>query len=94
MTVTDGEIRGRVAIGADGKAIGEVVAILLDSDTWAVAGLRLRLRGNVASEIGVDHSLFRPSTVDVPISQVQSAGDAIVLSVPVASLSEHPAPQH
>lgn len=94
MTVSDGELRGRTAIGADGKAIGEVVALLIDSDSWSVTGLRLRLRGSVASEIGVGHSLFRPTTVDVPISQVQSAGDAVVLSVPVASLSEHAAARH
>jgi len=88
MRLSDGDLRGRTVIGADGNAIGEVLAILFDNESWSVTGLRLRLRGNVASQIGVDHSLFRPSTVEVPISQIQSAGDAVVLSVPASALGD------
>ena len=93
MTVSDDELRGRVAIGADGKAIGEVVSILVDNETWSVKGLRVRLRSHVASEMGLGRSLFRPSTLDVPVGQIQSVGDAIVLSVPASSLSENAAAQ-
>jgi sporulation protein YlmC with PRC-barrel domain len=91
MRLSDGELRGRTVIGADGNAIGEVVGIVLDNETWSVTGLRLRLRGHVASQLGVDHSIFRPSIVEVPVGQVQSAGDAVVLTVPASSLGEHQA---
>ncbi len=94
MKVSDVELRGRTVIGADGNAIGEVVAVLLDNESWSVTGLRLRLRGHVASQIGVDHSLFRPSTVEVPISQIQSVGDAVVLNIPAAGLGSQAAAQH
>jgi sporulation protein YlmC with PRC-barrel domain len=94
MRVSDVELRGRTVIGSDGNAIGEVLAILLDNETWSVTGLRLRLRGQVASQIGVDHSLFRPSTIEVPISQIQSVGDAVVLSVPASGLSSQAAAPH
>ena len=94
MRVSDVELRGRTVIGSDGNAIGEVLAILLDNETWSVTGLRLRLRGQVASQIGVDHSLFRPSTIEVPISQIQSVGDAVVLSVPASGLGSQAAAQH
>jgi hypothetical protein len=51
----------------------------------------MRLRGSVASQIGADHSLFRPSTVEVPVSQIQSAGDAVVLTIPTSGLADdHP----
>ena len=88
MRQTDVELRGRTVIGADGNAIGEVLGIVFDNETWSVTALRLRLRGQVASQIGVDHSLFRPSTVEVPINQIQSAGDAVVLSVPASALGD------
>ena len=94
MRVSDVELRGRTVIGSDGNAIGEVLAILLDNETWSVTGLRLRLRGQVASQIGVDHSLFRPSTIEVPISQIQSVGDAVVLSVPASGLASQAAAPH
>jgi len=94
MRVSDVELRGRTVIGSDGNAIGEVLAILLDNETWSVTGLRLRLRGQVASQIGVDHSLFRPSTIEVPISQIQSVGDAVVLSVAASGLSSQAAAPH
>jgi sporulation protein YlmC with PRC-barrel domain len=94
MTVSDGELRGRTVIGADGQAIGDVVAILIDNQSWSVTGLRLRLRGNVATAIGLGHSVFRASTLDVPVSQVQSAGDAVVLTVSASGLTETAAAPH
>ncbi len=86
MEISDEELRGRTAIGADGKAVGEVIGLAVDTQSWTIKALRLRLRNEVAQQMGVDHSLFRAGTVDVPVDQVQSVGDAVVLSVPAAQV--------
>lgn len=86
MEMTDIELRDRTVIGADGNAIGQVEAIVVDPDSWSVRSIRIKLRGNVADQVGIGHSLFRASTVDVPVQRVQSVGDALVLTVSAAGL--------
>ncbi len=86
MEITDVELRDRTVIGADGNAIGEVAAMIVDSDSWSVKAVRVRLRREVAEQVGVSHSLFRASTVDVAVDHVQSVGDAVVLTVSAGGL--------
>jgi sporulation protein YlmC with PRC-barrel domain len=81
MDITDAELRDRTVIGADGNAIGQVAAIIVAAESWSVKALRIKLRAEVAEQIGAAHSLFRASTFDVPIDHVQSVGDAVVLTV-------------
>lgn len=86
MEITDIELHDRTVIGADGNAIGQVAALILDPNSWSVKSVRIKLRGNVADQVGVGHSLFRASTVEVPVGQVQSVGDALVLTVSASAL--------
>jgi sporulation protein YlmC with PRC-barrel domain len=86
METSDVELRDRTVIGADGNAIGQVAAMIVDADSWAVKALRIKLRNNVADQAGVGHSLFRASTIDIPIDHIQSVGDTVVLTVSVDGL--------
>lgn len=88
MRLSDGNLRGRTVIGADGRAIGEVAALFLDSDRWSVESLHLKLRKDVADELGASRGLFHPGTLEVPTRLVQSVGDAVVLAVRVDGLRE------
>jgi sporulation protein YlmC with PRC-barrel domain len=88
MDISDGDLRGLTVIGADGNAIGDVAALILDTNTWTVKTLRVRLRGGVAEQVGVGHSFFHGSTIDVPVGRVQSVGDTLVLSVAASGLRE------
>jgi sporulation protein YlmC with PRC-barrel domain len=88
MQISDGDLRARTVIGADGNAIGEVAGFLLDGETWSVHALRVRLKPSVAEQIGAPHSLFRASAVDVPVRLIQSVGDAVVLAIPSAELRQ------
>ena len=86
METTDVELRDRTVIGADGNAIGQVAAMIVDADSWAVKAVRIKLRNNVAEQAGVGHSLFRASTIDVRVDHIQSVGDTMVLTVSVDGL--------
>ena len=86
MDMTDVELRDRTVIGADGNAIGQVAAMIVDADSWVVKAVRVKLRSNAADQAGVGHSLFRASTVDVPVDHIQSVGDAVVLTISAAGL--------
>jgi sporulation protein YlmC with PRC-barrel domain len=88
MRLSDESLRGRTVIGADGQAIGEVAAIFLDSEAWAVESIRVRLRKGVADRLGAARTIFSAGTVEIPVRLVQSVGDAIVLAIPVEGLRE------
>jgi sporulation protein YlmC with PRC-barrel domain len=88
MEALDVDLKDRAVIGADGNALGQVAALIVDTGSWAVTGIRVRLRGNVAEQVGVGHGLFRASTIDVPVQRVQSVGDALVLTVSAPGLRQ------
>jgi sporulation protein YlmC with PRC-barrel domain len=81
MRLSDENLRGRTVIAADGQAIGEIAALFLDSDAWRVESLQIKLRKEVADQLGATRSLFHSGTIEIPIRMVQSVGDAVVLSV-------------
>ncbi len=88
MRLSDENLRGRTVIGADGLAVGEVETLFLDSDAWRIESIRVKLRKEVADQLGAPHSIFRAGTVEVPVRLVQSVGDAVVLSVAVDGLRD------
>lgn len=88
MRISDKNLRGRTVISADGQAIGEVADLLIDSDDWHVALLQVKLRKGVADQIGAPRGRFSAGTLDLPVSMIQSVGDAVVLSVPAHELRQ------
>ena len=86
MRLSDENLRGRTVIAADGQAIGEIVALFVDSDAWRVESLQVKLRNEVADQLGATRGMFHAGTLEMPIRMVQSVGDAVVLSVPAHEL--------
>ena len=48
--------------------------------------LRVRLRKGVADRLGANRSMFHAGMLEIPTGMIQSAGDAVVLSVAVDEL--------
>jgi sporulation protein YlmC with PRC-barrel domain len=81
MRLSIDELRGRTIVAADGHVIGELTNVFVDSDTWRVDSIQARLRKEAADQLGAPRSLFHAGTIEVPMTQVQSVGDAVLLSV-------------
>lgn len=88
MRLSDENLRGRTVIGSDGRAVGEVAALFLDSSAWSVESLQVKLRKDVADQLGAARTMFHAGTVEIPVRLVQSVGDAVVLGVPIDGLRE------
>jgi len=88
MRLSDENLRGRTVIGADGQAVGEVAALFLDSDAWGIQSLQVKLRKEIADQLGAARTVFHAGTVEIPIRLIQSVGDAVVLSAPVDGLRQ------
>jgi sporulation protein YlmC with PRC-barrel domain len=88
MQVSDDHFRGRAVIAADGRAIGEVAALLIDTSAWTIVALRVKLTKETAEQIGAARGILRAATLELPVRMVQSVGDAVLLSVPVPELRQ------
>jgi len=88
MQVSDEHLRGRTVIAADGQAIGEVGALLIDTSAWTIVTLQIKLNKAVAEQLGAARRILRATTLELPVRMVQSVGDAVLLSVPTLELRQ------
>jgi sporulation protein YlmC with PRC-barrel domain len=88
MQVSDEHLRGRTVIAADGQAIGEVGALFIDTSTWTIGSLQVKLSKPAAEQLGAKGGLLRAATLDLPVRIVQSVGDAVLLSAPTLELRQ------
>ncbi|MCL5949232.1 MAG: hypothetical protein M1490_01990 [Candidatus Bathyarchaeota archaeon] len=80
-------IIGKQVIGVGGFIIGEVKGAILDTNTWQVPQLYIKLSDNAANELGFKKR-FRSSTVCLPTKMVQAVGDVITIAPPLKELSQ------
>ena len=77
--------------------MGFLVMVLFSAILGAVAWLQLaQMHRNALhlSDVALP-SMFHAGAIEVPISMIQSVGDAVILSVPVDGLRQgEPAPAH
>jgi len=81
MRLSDGNLRGRTIIAADGQVIGEISGLFFDNETWRIDALQVELRKETADQLGAARSMFRAGSLDIPIGMIQSVGTTVVLSV-------------
>ena len=90
MQVSDEHLRGRTVIAADGQAIGEVAALFIDTSTWIIVALQIKLSKSAAERLGAARGLLRAATFELPVRMIQSVGDTVLLSVPTLELRQIP----
>ena len=88
MQISDESLRGRTVVAADGQVTGEVVALFIDTSTWTIASLKIKLSKSAAEQLGASQSLLRAATIELPVRLIQSVGDTILLSVPTLGLRQ------
>lgn len=88
MRLSYDDLRGRMVFAADGLAIGEIAALFLDSETWRIESLEVKLIKDVADRLGAVRSMFQAGTLEIPVGMIQSVGDAVVLSVEIDELRQ------
>ena len=83
------KLSGMFVICAGGFDLGEINGIDLDTNTWQVTNLHVKLSKSASEDLGFKKR-FRSSTVCVPISLVSKIGDNVLLNKSLDELSRHP----
>lgn len=87
-TMSIDDLKGKTVLDEEGQVVGSLEDVLLDTSSWAVQGFRLKLKRDAARSIGASGGLLHGAVLDLPREAVRAAGDAVILSVPLASLAE------
>jgi sporulation protein YlmC with PRC-barrel domain len=88
MQVSDEKLRRRTVVAADGQSIGEVAALFIDTSTWTITSLQIKLSKAAAEQLGASRGLLHAATIELPVRMVQSVGDTVLLSVPTLGLRQ------
>jgi len=88
MQISDEQLRGRPVIAADGQAIGEVATLFIDTSTWTIVALQIKLSKSAAEQLGAARGLLRAATFELPVRMVQSVADTVLLTVPTLELRQ------
>lgn len=80
-------VQHRTVIDATGRVLGAVEGLAIDTTTWKVSALRVKLDRSVADTIGEPRRVFRTAVIDVPVDCVAGVGDTIVLNRPVETFA-------
>jgi sporulation protein YlmC with PRC-barrel domain len=90
MQIALDKLPGRAVLDATGLLLGRIKEPLVDTETWLVDTLRLKVTRHVADELGLIWTwmFWKRPTIDVRSGLVQAAGDAILLRVSLGELRD------
>jgi sporulation protein YlmC with PRC-barrel domain len=80
---------GKNIIGAGGYILGELKGVEVNTITWQVTHLQVKLSNQASEELGFKKR-FRSSTVCMPVSLVSAVGDVITIGKALNELSKNP----
>jgi sporulation protein YlmC with PRC-barrel domain len=83
------ELSGKNVIGAGGIIIGEVKGAQVNTKTWSLTHLQVKLSNQASDNLGFKKR-FRTSTVCMPVSLISAVGDVIAISRSLDELSKNP----
>jgi sporulation protein YlmC with PRC-barrel domain len=87
------DLRNRTVVDAAGHAVGVLDSLVIDPESWRVTAIKVKLRREVADQIGAPRTVLRAALLNIPTEHVQAAGgDAVLLRVPITSLRLQPSP--
>jgi sporulation protein YlmC with PRC-barrel domain len=87
--VTFENITGKFVICSDGFDLGEINGVEIDSSTWQVTHLRIKLSKAASEDFGLKKR-FSTSTICLPTSLVAKVGDNVLLNKSFDELAKHP----
>jgi sporulation protein YlmC with PRC-barrel domain len=78
------DVLGKTVANADGMLIGKLEDIVIDTETWAISDLQVRVEKQTAKELGLKIPLlgFGSLLILIDVSHVKSMSDQVILDMP------------
>jgi sporulation protein YlmC with PRC-barrel domain len=76
-------------ITKDGRELGLISGAMLDTKTWAVIYLQVRVPKELLVELGKKKPFGKPGTISFATNVIAAVGDVITLNVDMKDLPDH-----
>ncbi len=76
-------------ITKDGRELGMLSGVMLDTRTWTVNSIQVRVTKELLAELGKKKPFGKPGTISFATTVVGVVGDVIQLSVDMKELPDH-----
>ena len=83
------ELSGKDVIAAGGSKLGEVKGAEVNTTTWQITHLQIKLSSAASDTLGFKKR-FRSSSVCMPTSLVSAVGDVVTIGSDLNQLSQNP----
>jgi sporulation protein YlmC with PRC-barrel domain len=80
------DVIGDEVISSDGKIIGELDGIAIDTDTWRAPVVRICLNRGLDSTLGINKPLFGAACIFTESSNIENVSDLVTLSKTLGDL--------
>jgi sporulation protein YlmC with PRC-barrel domain len=80
------EIKNKAVIGQHGRELGSVQNLSIDTASWKVVTLHVKLERAVLDDLNLKRFVFSAQSIDIPVGEVSGVGDALVLKRPLEDL--------
>jgi sporulation protein YlmC with PRC-barrel domain len=81
------KIMGLQVITSDAHILGEVKGARIDTTTWAIQYLNVKLADDAANRLGMKKRFGSP-TISIPVSMVQAVAEVITVARSLGELEE------
>jgi sporulation protein YlmC with PRC-barrel domain len=82
------ELSGKNVIGTGGTVLGEIKGAQINTSTWQVTHLQVKLSSTASDTLGFKKR-FRSSNVCMPVSLVTAVGDVVTVGRTLDELSRN-----
>ncbi|MFA5772093.1 MAG: PRC-barrel domain-containing protein [Thermoplasmata archaeon] len=86
MFVTTDDLTRKEVIGSDGRKIGTVIDTEVETMTWTVSSVVVKVNKNVMPVLGLKKHIFGATTIKIKPQMIQGAEDVVRLSMGTAQL--------
>ena len=88
MQFAESVVPGRMVVAAGGQTLGNVETLSINSETWKVDFIQVKLTSEASEQFGIYWNYFHAGRIYVPTRLVHSVSDSVLLSVTVDELRE------
>ena len=78
---------GKKILARDGRELGQVDSLIVDTETWQVTALGTKVARDKLEQLNLKRKLVGSQSIVVPTSEVAAATDAVILKGLLSELS-------
>lgn len=86
-TTSSSDIQGKKVLTQDGSEIGEVKGLDVDTTSWRVPTLEVKLRRDQLESLSIKRPIFGTKTVHLSVDHVSGISDQVILKRKLTELS-------